>query len=54
MEQCRMHVMVADPLIFGLISDFIAGADLLAALNSSTRHEDCHRARVVIASHTAL
>src|SRR5262249_42277006 len=41
-------------LLFGLVADFIGGADALAALDSRAGHEDGHRAWVVIAADAAL
>src|SRR6266853_1885016 len=53
-QQRCVQIVVRSALFLGFVADFIAGADLLAALDSRSRHEHRHRAGVMVAAYTAL
>ena len=48
-----MDVVVGQFLLGGLVSELIAGTDVLTALDAATRHEDGHGAGVVVAAQAA-
>ena len=50
----RVQVVAGDDLFFGLITNLVGGADLLAAPDTGPGHKNGHRSRVVITSESAL
>jgi len=49
-----VEVEYRDGLLGYFVSEVVAGADYLTALNSRSRHPYAHRPWIVIASHASL